>query len=190
MRRRRAATPYAKALFEVAKERDQLELVGRELGEAAATFGSVAELRDFFARPWIPATAKQEVAVEVAQRSGLSKLTSDFLALLAGRGRTDHLAVIADKYQKLLDQELHRLCAQVRTAVPLTDEARGTLSAKLERVLAGRHVLLEEIVDPTMLGGFVVESGGVVLDASLEGQLEKMRRHLGQAGGFERWSRC
>jgi len=190
VKRRRAATPYAKALFAVAKERDQTELVGRELGDAAATFGTVAELRDFFARPWIPAPAKREVAMEVAQRSGLSKLTSDFLALVAERGRTDHLAVIADKYQKLLDQELHRLCARVRTAVPLTDEARGTLSAKLEQVLSGRSLLLEEIVEPTMLGGFVVENGGVVLDASLEGQLEKMRRHLGQSSGSERWSRC
>jgi F-type H+-transporting ATPase subunit delta len=189
VKRRRAATPYAKALFALARERDQAELVGRELADAVATFGSAADLRDFFARPWIPAAVKRAVATEVAQSSGLSKLTSDFLALVAERGRTDHLAVIADKYQKLLDQELHRLCARVRTAVPLTDEARGTLSAKLEQVLAGRPVLLEEI-DPKMLGGFVVESGGVVLDASLEGQLEKMRRHLGQSSGSERWSRC
>jgi hypothetical protein len=43
-----------------------MELAGRELGDAAATFGSVAELRDFFARPWIPATAKRAVATEVA----------------------------------------------------------------------------------------------------------------------------
>lgn len=179
MKRRPAATSYAKALFAVAKERDQMELVGRELGDAAATFGSVVDLRDFFARPWIPATAKREVAMKVAQRSGLSKLSSDFLALVAERGRTDHLAVIADKYQKLLNQELHRLCAHVRTAVPLTDEARDTLSAKLEMVFGGRHVLLEEIVDRTMLGGLIVESDGVVLNASLEGQLETMRRYLG-----------
>jgi F-type H+-transporting ATPase subunit delta len=98
---------------------------------------------------------------------------------VAERGRTDHLAVIAEKYHKLLDEDLHRVCAQVHTAVPLTAEARGTLSAKLEHALGGRQVLLEEIVDRTMLGGLKVESGGFVLDASLEGQLEKMRRHLG-----------
>jgi len=181
VKRRRAAVPYAKAVFALAKERNQTELVGRELGDVAATFGSVAELRDFFARPWIPATAKRAVATEVAQRSGLSKLTSDFLALVAGRGRADHLAVIAEKYQKLLDEDLRRVRAHVRTAVPLTDEARGMLSAKLEQALGGRQVLLEEIVDRAMLGGFIVESGSVVLDGSLEGQLERMRRRL--AGG-------
>ena len=62
MKRRQAATPYAKAPFVLAKERDQTEPVGRELGDAAVTFGSVAELRDLFARPWILATAKRAVA--------------------------------------------------------------------------------------------------------------------------------
>lgn len=40
-------------------------------------------------------------------------------------------------------------------------------------------MLLDEIIDRTMLGGFVVESGGIVLDGSLEGRLEQIRRRLG-----------
>ncbi len=71
--------------------------------------------------------------------------------------------------------------AQVRTAVPLTEEERGMLSATVGQVLGGRQVVLKEVVDPAMLGGFVVESGGAVLDGSLEGQLERMRRRLGSA---------
>jgi ATP synthase delta (OSCP) subunit len=51
--------------------------------------------------------------------------------------------------------------ARIRTTVPLTDERRR-LSAKLGRALGGRYVVLEEVVDPTMLGGFVVESGSMV----------------------------
>ena len=114
MKRRRAAAPYAKALCALASERNQTELIGRELGDAAVTFESVAELRDFFARPWIPATAKRSVAKEVAQRSGLSKLTTDFLALVAERGRADHLNV----HQKLLDEDL----GCVRAALPIFRE--------------------------------------------------------------------
>ena len=134
MRHRRAAVPYAKALFALAKERNQTELVGRELGDLAATFESDFELRDFFARPWTPATVKRTVATEVAQKSGLSKLTSDFAALVAGRGRTDHIEVITEKYRRLLDEDLGRVRARVRTAVPLTDEERRTLSTKTGHV--------------------------------------------------------
>lgn len=125
MKQRRAAAPYAKALFELAKERNQAELVGRELGDMAATFASDLDLSDFFARPWIPAVAKRTAAKAVAERSGLSKLAGDFFALVAERGRADHLAVVAEKYQKLLDADLRRVRAHVRTAVPPPHEARG-----------------------------------------------------------------
>ncbi len=177
MKHRRAAASYAKALFAVAKERNQTEVVSRELDDVTATFEST-ELRDFFARPWIPKTAKRAVAMQVARRSDLSTLTSDFLALLAERGRTDYLRVIDEKYEKLLDADLGRVRAHVRSAVPLTDAQRGMLSAKLTQVLGGRQAVLKEVVDRAMLGGFIVESGSVVLDGSLEGQLERMRRRL------------
>jgi F-type H+-transporting ATPase subunit delta len=117
--------------------------------------------------------------MKVAQGSGLSKLTTDFVTLVAERGRTDYIEVIAERYRKLLDQHLGRVRARVRTAVSLTDDERRTLSAKIGQALRSRQVLLDEIIDPTMLGGFVVESGGVVLDGSLEGQLEQIRRRLG-----------
>jgi F-type H+-transporting ATPase subunit delta len=181
MKPRRAAAPYAKALFALAKERNQTELVGRELDDVAATFESDLDLRDFLARPWTPAAVKRTVAKEIAQQSGLSKLTSDFLTLVAGRGRADHLEAIAEKYRKLLDEDLGRVRAQVCTAVPLTEEERGTLSATVGQVLGGRQVVLKEVVDRAMLGGFVVESDGVVLDGSLEGQIERMRRRLASA---------
>jgi F-type H+-transporting ATPase subunit delta len=173
-----AAAPYAKALFALATERNQAELVGRELGEVAATFESDRDLRDFFARPWIPVTGKRNLAAEVARRSGLSKLTSDFFALVVAHNRGAYLQAMAEKYQQLLDEDLGRVRARIRTAVPLTDDERQTLITKLAHTLGRRQVVLEELVDPTMLGGFVVESGSVVLDGSLEGQLALMRQRL------------
>jgi F0F1-type ATP synthase delta subunit len=133
MRHRRAVVSYAKALFALAKERNQTELVGRELGDLGATFESDVDLRDFFARPWTPATVKRTVATEVAQRLGLSKLTCNFVALVAGRGRTDHIDAIAEKYRKLLAENLGRVRASVRTGVPLTDEERRMCPRRSDR---------------------------------------------------------
>ena len=128
---------------------------------------------------------KEAVAAEVAQRSGLSKLTTDFVILVAGRGRTDHIDAIAEKYRRLLDEDLGRVRAYVRTAVPLTDEERRMLLTKIRQIRPSRHVVFEEIVDPTMLGGVLVESGGVVLDGSSRasssecaGILRRTLRHL------------
>ena len=66
--------------------------------------------------------------------------------------------------------------------MPLTEEERRLLSTKIGQMRRSQQVVLEEIVDPTMLGGLIVESGGVVLDGSLEGQLARMRHYL--ATGF------
>jgi len=181
VRQRPAAAPYAKAVFALAKERHHTELVGRELSTLAATFESDVGLRDFFARPWIPAPVKQAVAKEIAERSALSRLVSDFVVLVAGSGRTDHIEAIAQKYWKLLDDDLGRVRARVRTRVPLADEERRLMSTKLGSALRSPEVVLEEVIDGTMLGGFIVESGDIVLDASLEGQLEGMRRRLAGA---------
>lgn len=79
MKHRRAAASYAKALFAVAKERNQTEVVGREPHDMAATFESDGELRDFFARPWIPATVKRAMATGVARRLDLCR-PADLLA--------------------------------------------------------------------------------------------------------------
>ena len=85
---------------------------------------------------------------------------------------------MAEEYQKLLDEDLGRVRARIRTALLLTDDERRTLSAKPGQALGDRQVVLEEVVDPMMLGGFLVESGSVVLDGSLEGQLDRMRHRL------------
>jgi F-type H+-transporting ATPase subunit delta len=183
VKHRRAAASYAKALFAVAKERNQGEVVSRELGDMAETFERDGDLREFFTRPWVPPPAKRAVAMEVARRSDFSRLASDFLGLLAERGRTDYLRAIDEKYERLLDADLGRVRVQVRTAVPLTGAQREILAAKLAQALGGRHAVLTEVVDRAVLGGFIAESGSVVVDGSLEGQLERMRRRLANGGG-------
>lgn len=155
-----------------------MEAVGRELTVVAETVAQTAELRDLFARPWVAASVKQAVAKEVTARLELSPLTRDFIALLARQGRGDHLAGAAAIYHELVDQDLGRLRARVRTAVPLTDQERDRFRDRLGRALGARQVILEETVDRGLLGGFVAEAGGYLVDASLDAQLARIRDRL------------
>jgi len=68
----------------------------------------------------------------------------------------------------------------VRTAVPLTDSDRSALSARLSRALGGKQVLVEEVLDKSLLGGFVAEIGSLIVDGSLNGQLSRLRERLTQ----------
>ena len=155
-----------------------MDAVERELGVVAQAIGQAPALRDLFARPWVAASVKQAVAQEVAAGLGLSPLTRDFVALLARQGRGDQLERMADVYRELVDQDLGRLRAHVRTAVPLTEDERQRLRERLGRALGGKHVVLEEAVDRGLLGGFVAEVGSYLVDGSLDGQLARLRHRL------------
>ena len=170
------AKSYAKALFALAKERQQAEHIGTELQRLAEVVAG--ELADFLGRPWVAAAAKRATAAEVASRLEVSTLARDFLALVAAQNRVDHLQAIAAAYRDLLDADQGRVRARVRTSVALTAEERAALSARLSRALGGKHVLLEEEVDQTLLGGFVAEVGSLVLDGSLDGQLARIHQRL------------
>jgi F-type H+-transporting ATPase subunit delta len=181
------AKPYARALHDLARERNQAERVAGELAALVALVDGDPGLRDFLARPWVAAPAKRAVALEIAERLGVSALTRDFVGLVARQRRAGHLAAIAATYQRLVDGEAGRVRARVRTAVALTEPERQALRERLARALQARgaepgarppEVVLEEVVDPQLLGGFVADIDSSILDGSLDGQLARLRERL------------
>jgi F-type H+-transporting ATPase subunit delta len=171
------ARRYAKALHELARETGAAEAVGQELEQVAEVYAADAGARDVLTRPWIKPADRRGVAAAIAQKVGGRKLVQDFLGLVAERGRADHLPEIIAAYHGMVDAELGRARAQVRTAVALTDAEKQQLAAKLERAL-GKRIILEEQVDATLLGGFIAQVGSLILDGSLDGQLGRMRQRL------------
>ncbi len=117
----RTARRYAKALYDVAREAGATEAIGQEMEQVAATLAADAAAHDVLTRPWIKPADRRGVAMAIAQKLGAGKLVQDFLGLVAERGRADHLPEIVGAYQTLVDAELGRARAQVRTAVALTD---------------------------------------------------------------------
>jgi F-type H+-transporting ATPase subunit delta len=172
------AKSYAKAVFELARERQQADAVEAELGRIAALVHDDGELTAVLSRPWITRAAKQQIAAEIGRRLELSRLTADFLVLVAVQGRADHLGAIAETYRALLDAERGRVRARVRSAVPLTEADRTALAARLGRAMGGKQVLVEDVVDENLLGGFVAEIGSLNVDGSLDGQLARLRERL------------
>jgi F-type H+-transporting ATPase subunit delta len=172
------AKSYAKALFELARERGQVEAVGAELQRAAALVAEDGRLATVLGLPWITPASKRRLAEELGRGLELSQLGRDFLALVAAHGRADHLGAIAGTFRDMVDAEQGRVRARVRTAVALTDGDRAALSARLSRAFGGQHVLIEDVVDPNLLGGFVAEIGSRIVDGSLDGQLARLRERL------------
>ena len=173
----RTARRYARALYDVAREAGATEPMGRELEQVAAVCTGDAAAHDVLTRPWIKPGDRRGVAIAIARKVGAGKVVQDFAGLVAERGRADHLPEIVAAYRALVDAELGRARAQVRTAVALTDGEKRALSGKLEHAL-GKRIILEEQVDATLLGGFIAQVGSLIFDGSLDGQLARMRQRL------------
>lgn len=171
------ARRYARALHGLAQEARHAEAVTGELAAFHRLLTTDRALREALLRPWVKAAAKRAIVLEIARRMELSPLTRRFLALVAQRRRLDVLGEILAAYRALVDQAAGRVRARVRTAAPLSDADRAAVRERLGRRL-GQAVLLETEVDPAILGGFVAEVGGRVLDMSVAGQLSALRERI------------
>lgn len=100
------------------------------------------------------------------------------ISLLRQQRRTDYLKLILNTFVRDYCKEEGIVLARVVTAVPsedLADEVRSLLETK-----TGKRVLMESSVDPSLLGGFVVEFDDYRLDASVQRQLDDIRRQFVQ----------
>lgn len=176
MSSRDAARSYANALFELAKVEDEVRRVEADMEKVVKTIKGHLKLKEVLGDASFPADKKRDIVRQVFEPE-LSPLTLNMLIMLVDAGRDGELAAVGAAYAEIAEAGTGAITAKVTTAVPLTDELRAGLSKKLS-AMAGRDVELREMIDPTLLGGVVVEMGGRVLDGSVRGRLSDMKSQL------------
>ncbi|MFZ5861776.1 MAG: ATP synthase F1 subunit delta [Nitrospirota bacterium] len=168
---------YAKALFELTKTDPGCEAIAAALSELGRSLDARGPLADACLNPRYPIEAKRAVLIAAIERSGAGGLAVKFLSLLLKKNRLSFLSTIASAYQALLDEAAGRRRVSVISAKTLDQQEQAALTQRLQS-LTGRTVSLDVSVDPTVLGGLVIRSGSLYYDASLKGQLERLRRQL------------
>jgi ATP synthase F1 delta subunit len=172
------ARVYGRSLFEVARERDKLDLIREQLGQVADAIAGHRELQMYFFSPYFSTEEKQEALARVIE--GGDEILMNFLKLLVENHRMPVLFRIRAHYERLWDEERRTLPVEITSAVELDEETTESLGRTIgER--AGRNVALSTRVDPDILGGIVVRVGNSILDASIRNRLEQLRRHVAQA---------
>ena len=171
-----AVSTYAGALFEAARERDELEEVLSDLEEFVAALHESEELRLFYYGGQIPERQKRR-AIE-GMTEGMKSQATNFLKVLVDNGREEILEEALGRYAQLVTEHLGRIEVGVTTAVDLSHDQLDRLKERLGRVLAGREVILETNVDPELIGGAVFRFGGRMMDGSIRGRLESLREGM------------
>jgi F-type H+-transporting ATPase subunit delta len=175
-----AVSTYAEALFEAARERDELEEVLEELQEFTTVLEESEELRLFFYGGQISEREKRR-AID-ALTEGMTLSTRNFLKILADNGREEILDEVLLRYEELVKEHLGRVEVEVTTAVELSEDELDRIKERLGRSLEGREVKLQTSVDPNILGGAVFRFGGRMVDSSVRGRLQGLREEMLERG--------
>lgn len=170
------ARVYAVALLDATPEADKSVL----LEEAQSFVSEVLDPHSAFERLLCtPATlleAKlQLIESVVAPRS--SPLFANFLRILARRNRLDVVRAVVDHLVREQEIRSGKVRVQVQSAVPLSETTRLAVVQQLSQSLSAEPIL-EESVDPGLLGGLVIRLGDTVYDGSVRIRLKQLRAKL------------
>ena len=175
------ARRYARALLELARGAGTLDASGREIAAAAATF-SEPRLRAVVLNPAIEGGARRRVVGEIVAALGVSSDVGNLVKLLADHGRLQLLGEVSQAYESLVDHELGRTRARIRSAAPLGSAEKAELTELAKRLVHTNDVIVDTEVDPELLGGVVLDIGGTVWDGSLRTQLARMSTQMAESG--------
>ncbi len=166
---------YADALFGAAKDAGRLAQVHEALSDFAAAVAESPELRAVLRNPQLESSAKASILADLA--GGEEPLFTHFLQVAAEKGRAGEIEEIAKEFERLIAREERRLTVELTTARELSDSEAESILKQIEDA-AGRKVEATQKVDPSLVGGIVLQAGSLRVDASVRGRLERLRNEL------------
>ena len=168
------AERYAAALFELADDRHALDEVAGDLRELRTMLASSSDLLRLVRSP-VLSRGQQSKAIEaLAEQAQLSKLTRDFLAIVARNRRLFAVPGMIEAYLNKLAERRGEVTAEVTAAQALSEAQQNSLIDQLRRVV-GSRVAIDVKVDPSLLGGMIVKIGSRMIDGSLKSQLQRLQ---------------
>ncbi len=169
------ADVYARALFEVAEERDLLDPIHDELTQFSDALSENRELQTFFFSPYF-STEEKKAGLRKAV-TGADPAFMNFLEALIERHRMPAIFRIKARYQDMWEDARDLLPVQLTSAIELDSSTVASIGDRIGEQTK-RTVELKSNVDPDILGGIVLRVGNVILDASIRNRLEQLRKQV------------
>ena len=172
------AEVYARSLFQVAREREQLDVIRDQLGVFVDALNESRDLQVFFFSPYFSTEEKKQGLHRLIE--GAEETFLNFLEALLERHRMPAIFRIRARYEELWEKENRLLPVEVTSAVELDEEIVKDIGDRIGEQ-TGRKVELSSHVDPDILGGIVLRVGNSILDASIRNRLNKLRKQVARA---------
>ncbi len=171
----RAAIRYAKAILEFATDANKAAAVNEDMKSIGTTINSNQELSDFLSNPIIKQEVKNAALKEVF--SSVQPETNKLFDLLLENKRFEILSAISSEYSTLFDANNGVQSATVTTAIEMTPELEQQVLAKIA-TFSSKKITIENTVDPSIIGGFILRIGDMQYNASVANKLQELKREF------------
>ena len=172
MKGTRTALRYAKATLNLAKEKDFAKEVNDDMILVQSTIEENHDLEVMLKSPIIKSGPKLAVLTQVFEKK-VNGITMGLLNLLIENKRLPLLNLVAKEYVVIYDFLKGVEVAQITSAVPLTKELEAEILKKIKESV-GKEISMNNVIDPSIIGGFIIRIGDKLYDSSVSSRLKNL----------------
>lgn len=170
------ALRYAKALFQLAVANQKLEQIHTDMYGLYQLFLANRRLVAILKSPLITQDKKLAVLHTLFQER-VNVLTLKFFTMVIQKNRTEQLPAMTNAFLVVYDRHRAIVTAQVTTTYPLSESLAGQLKQMVQQITACQQVQLEQRIDPSLIGGYILQVEDKRIDQSLRGKLHSLQKH-------------
>jgi F-type H+-transporting ATPase subunit delta len=173
----RLAGRYAKSLVDIATEQNQLANIYGDMKFVQQICKSNPDFVAVLVSPVIKADKKGKIIASITT-GRVAPLTTAFIDLLVRKGRESNLPEIANAFitQYNVINNIHKV--KITTAVPMSEDLQHAITAKVKSSASLQNIEMETVVNDELIGGFVLEMGGNLVDASILRDLKDVKKQF------------
>lgn len=171
----RAAIRYAKAVLSLATDQKSADTVNSDMKLITTTIAQSEDLNQMLQSPVVRSSEKKAVLLAVFKNANVA--TINLIDTLIANKRLPLLNSVAASYVQLYDELRGSQVATVTTAIPLSAALKTKVLAKVKE-LTGKEAEVTNVVDESILGGFILRVGDIQYNASIASKLDKLKREF------------
>jgi len=172
------ASRYAKSLIDLALEKNALEATKQDMTLFVQTLKASTELQAVLRNPIISHDRKLNV-LQAIFTGKVSALTDAFFKIMVTKSRGDILYPTAQEFINQYNIKNNIVKATVTSATTLSEANKQQIISEVKS-LSGGEVILQEKVDPALIGGFVLTVGDRQIDTSVASSLQKLKKDFAE----------